>query len=312
MSGRLFAVIVTATLLACVGCSQTPPSPAAIKSSPAPQGAVIENNGQLLSRFELSAIVLPGGKVGSGHLVNAAEREFRAKLTTKLRHYLGEKPVTVAVRDLSTGITYTYNPRLRVATASVVKVEILIGLLLKAQQAHRRLTTTEKALAIRMIEHSDNDAATALYNRVGGADGMAWTGRKLALKNTNPGPPGYWGATTTSATDQITILAALTTTKTPLTTTNRRYVLHLMSNVTPGQDWGVSAAASRHDTIALKNGWLARDADGGRWTVNSIGKVGNLLIAVLSSGNSTMTAGVHTVEHVAATVAGQIRPAPAE
>ncbi|MBO3747873.1 serine hydrolase [Streptosporangiaceae bacterium NEAU-GS5] len=257
--------------------------------------------------------VLAGAMLVAGiQPVNAADREFRAKLTTKLRHYLGEKPVTVAVRDLSTGITYVYNPRLRVATASVVKVEILIGLLLKAQQAHRRLTTTEKALAVRMIEHSDNDAATALYNRVGGADAMAWTGRKLALKNTTPGPPGYWGATTTSATDQITILAALTTTKTPLTTTNRRYVLHLMSNVTPGQDWGVSAAAekagkaSKHDTIALKNGWLARDADGGRWTINSIGKVGNLLIAVLSSGNSTMTAGVHTVEHVAAIVAGAL------
>jgi hypothetical protein len=75
-----------------------------------------------------------------------------------------------------------------------------------------------------------------------------------------------------------------------------------MSQVERGQRWGVSAAAGDSDKIALKNGWLPRAADGGTWTINSIGRVRgddhDYLIAVISQGHPSMDAGVETVEHV--------------
>jgi hypothetical protein len=54
--------------------------------------------------------------------------------------------------------------------------------------------------------------------------------------------------------------------------------------------------------VALKNGWLPRERDGGRWTVNSIGRVRDrghtYLIAVISHRHGSMGAGVKAVERV--------------
>lgn len=205
--------------------------------------------------------------------------------------------LSISIKDLGTGFSYTYNPGLRTAAASIVKVDILVTLLLQAQKAHRRLTASERRLASRMIEHSDNDAATALWNIVGGSYGLGRANRTLGLRNTVPGPGGYWGSTTTGAKDQVRILGALTGSSSPLNKQNRRYVLGLMSKVTADQAWGVSAAGG---TVALKNGWLPRPVDGGRWTVNSIGRVTTgrhtYLIAVISDRHPSLSTGIDAVE----------------
>jgi hypothetical protein len=232
----------------------------------------------------------------------------RTKLTGDLDRYLDTRSgqVSVAIRDLSTGITYGYNTGLRTVTASIIKVDILEALLLRAQREDRRLTASERSLATRMIHVSDNDAATALWNRIGGTSGLAAANKKLGLRNTTPGSGGYWGSTTTSVADQIRILRALTSSGSPLSAASRKYVLGLMAGVDSTQAWGVSAAADDGDTTAVKNGWLPRAADGGRWTINSIGRVRgddhDYLIAVLSKNDSSMDEGVETVEHVAALV----------
>ncbi|MEV4356013.1 serine hydrolase [Nonomuraea sp. NPDC049625] len=229
---------------------------------------------------------------------------YRKALTRSLHRYLDDLPgqLSVSVRELSTGLSYTYNHRLRTATASIVKVDLVVALLLKAQRRHRGLTDWERRSAARAVKVSDNAAASTLWSAIGGAPGLAAAHRKLGLRDTTPGPGGAWGATTTSAADQLRLLTALTSPKSPLSAKNRRYVLGLMSEVTPEQSWGVSAAG-RGD-VALKNGWLPRPRDGGRWTVNSIGRVRDrhghtYLIAVISHRHRTMGAGVKAVEHVA-------------
>jgi beta-lactamase class A len=243
-------------------------------------------------------------------------RQTRKKLTRALDHYLRGRSgeLSLSIRDLSTGITYTYRPKARTATASIVKVEIMVTLLLKAQREHRPLTSSERALATQMIEFSDNNAANSLWFAGGGSAGLAATNKKLRLRSTTPGPGGVWGATTTSAADQIRILRALTSARGPLTTRSRRYILGLMSHVTSGQAWGVSAGAvDRKDAVALKNGWLPRPVDGGRWTINSIGRVRthghDYLIAVLTRLNPSMGAGVQTVEHATRLVTSTLRTA---
>ncbi|MFG6191303.1 serine hydrolase [Nonomuraea sp. JJY05] len=237
-----------------------------------------------------------------------ARRPYGKALTRSLDRYLDALPgqLSVSVRELSTGLSYTYNHRLRTATASIVKVDLVVALLLKAQRRHRGLTGSERRSAARAIKVSDNAAASTLWSAIGGAPGLAAAHRRLGLRDTAPGPGGAWGATTTSAADQVRLLTALTSPKSPLSAENRRYVLGLMSDVTPEQSWGVSAAGRRH--VALKNGWLPRPRDGGRWTVNSIGRVRDrhghtYLIAVISHRHRTMGAGVKAVEHVAELVA---------
>ena len=71
--------------------------------------------------------------------------------------------VTAAIEDLRTGQIYVYNPGLALITASIVKVQTLGTLLAQAQRANRGLTPQEQSLAAAMIEVSDNNAATALY-----------------------------------------------------------------------------------------------------------------------------------------------------
>jgi beta-lactamase class A len=242
----------------------------------------------------------------------------RAELTSDLKSYLDDRPgdASVAIRDLSSGITYGYDSRLRTVTASIVKVDILVALLLHAQQANRHLTSTERRLATTMIHISDNDAATALWDRIGGSSGLTSANRKLGLRNTTAGSGGVWGTTTTSAADQIRILRSLTSSTSPLSAASRKYVLGLMAGVTSSQRWGVSAAAGDDDSTALKNGWLPRTVDDGRWTINSIGRIKgddhDYLIAVLSKNNPSMNEGVTTVEHVAKVVGEAVAKAASD
>jgi len=233
----------------------------------------------------------------------ASQTALNQQLTSYLAGRSGQ--LSVSITDLTTGASYTYESGLRTATASIVKVDILAALLLRAQKAGRSLNRTEKALATRMITQSDNSAASALFNTIGGASGLRKANVQLGLKDT---VPSYaWGATTTSAKDQVRLLGAYTSARSPLTASSRKYGLGLMGRVADDQQWGVSAAALKGDTVQLKNGWLPRPVDGGRWTINSIGRITGhgheFLIAVVSRRNSSMSAGIATVEHVARTVA---------
>jgi beta-lactamase class A len=236
----------------------------------------------------------------------ASQTALNKQLTSYLAGRSGQ--LSVSITDLTTGASFTYDSGLRTATASIVKADILAALLLRAQKAGRSLYRTEKALATRMITQSDNDAASALFNTIGGPSGLRKANAKLGLKDT---VPSYaWGATTTSAKDQVRLLVAYTSAKSPLTASSRKYGLGLMGKVVDDQRWGVSAAALKGDTVELKNGWLPRPVDGGRWTINSIGRIAGhgheFLIAVVSRRNSSMSAGITTVEHVARTVAREL------
>ncbi|MCK2217584.1 serine hydrolase [Actinomadura sp. ATCC 31491] len=236
---------------------------------------------------------------------------YRRALTKALDRRLGAMPgrLSVSVRDLSTGRSFTYNRALRTATASIVKANLVMALLLKAQRRHRGLLAWERRAAARAIKVSDNAAASALWTAIGGGAGLAAADRRLGLRETRPGPGGAWGSTTTSAADQVRLLAALTSSLSPLSAANRRYLLGLMRHVTPEQAWGVSASGG-HGT-ALKNGWLPRERDGGRWTVNSIGRVRHrghtYLIAVLSDRHTSLRAGVQAVEDVTRLVTRSLR-----
>jgi beta-lactamase class A len=250
--------------------------------------------------------------------MRSLSKSARTDLTSNLKSYLDDRPgqVSVEIRDRTTGITYGYNTGLRTATASIVKVDILVSLLLRAQQEDRHLTATERSLATQMIHASDNDAASALWDRIGGSSGLTAENKKLRLRNTTAGSGGAWGTTTTSVADQIRILRSLTSSDSPLSSASRKYVLGLMRGVESDQAWGVSAAADEGDTTALKNGWLPRTIDDNLWTINSIGRVRgdhhDYLIAVLSKRDATMEGGIATIEHVVKLVSEAVAKATSD
>ena len=248
---------------------------------------------------------------------SAAARLYRRTCTPRaalakalapvLRHRTGR--LAVAVADPGTSVTATYHPRQAFHTASIVKADILATLLLQLQRQHAVLSLDEQDLATTMIEDSDNNAASALWNIIGAAAGLAAGDHALRLRHTVPGSAGWWGLTSTTVTDQLRLLSALTSQRSPLTAASRRYELALMRNVVSGQDWGVTAAASRRSRPAVKNGWMP-DGPSGLWVINSIGVISHhgqrLLVAVLSSGQPSQQAGIDQVQAAARAAAAAV------
>jgi beta-lactamase class A len=225
--------------------------------------------------------------------------EARTRIEAYVRDTGGR--TTVAVRDQVAGTELTVGDR-RFQTASIVKVDILAALLLREQDARRELNAADRERARSMIVVSDNAAASALYQQVGRVAGLITANRAFGLRETTPDP--HWGQTTTTAADQVRLLAAITATSGPLDLAGRQLLLELMSQVQADQRWGITAAVSPETTDTyVKNGWVQVDSDGGRWQVNSIGRLvepgHDWLIAVLSDHHATASDGVRMVERVA-------------
>ncbi|MEV2190686.1 serine hydrolase [Streptomyces phaeochromogenes] len=208
--------------------------------------------------------------------------------------------VSVAVLDVSSGESAVYGDG-AFDTASIVKVDILASLLLRAQDAGRGLTAQEKTYAAAMIRNSDNASATALWTAIGQAEGLRAANERFGLRDTEGGDGALWGLTQTTAADQLALLRQVFGEKSELSESSRAYLVGLMGEIAVGQDWGVSAAGSSE--VALKNGWLPRSATG-LWDINSVGRVGadggrEYLVAVLSGGNSSKEKGISVVEAAA-------------
>ncbi|GLX97965.1 serine hydrolase [Herbidospora sp. NBRC 101105] len=244
------------------------------------------------------------------------ERAFcpadRLTLTREVAAYLRTRPGrgAVAVHDRLAGTRFTVEPDPGMfPLASVAKVGILLGTLLNAQSARRELTPAERVRAEAMMRHSDNAAAQELAEELGGSAGLTRLLRDLGVDQTWPAPA--WGTTRSCPADQLKLLDLLTSPTGPVTAGHQAYAHTLMTSVEPSQAWGVSAAARAGEQVALKNGWMPVDDHGGRWVVNSVGRLSSgasdLLIAVLTERNPDKGTGVRTTEELAGLVISAIR-----
>jgi beta-lactamase class A len=221
--------------------------------------------------------------------------------------------VSVAALDVTTGLSFGYAADTPIQTASVVKLDVLEALLLQSQDEGQAPSDASRALATRMIQQSDNDAASRLWEDLGGVPALDATNRRLGVRATHL--VDHWGSSTTTASDQLALLAALHA-PIPLDPDSRSFALDLMRNVVDEQRWGVSAAADAGTTTALKNGWAPVDSDDGRWVVGSVGIVTAagtpVLLAVLTEHQPSKSAGIQLVEALSRIAARAIttRPAP--
>jgi beta-lactamase class A len=235
--------------------------------------------------------------------------------TAAAASYLGgrEGVVSAAVYDLRTGQLWTIGPGRPQAEASIVKVDILETLLTQAGTGGA-LSGADAELAQSMIEDSDNDSATDLWDAAGGASGIRSFNDAAGLTDTTASPcvecadfpwPG-WGLSTTTPADQITLLRQIVGPGGLLTSAQRGYAAGLMENITPSQRWGVCAGVPAQVTVALKNGWLPLNQAGTDWQINSVGWISGLgrdyLIAVLSTGNPAEQYGIDTIDQLSASV----------
>jgi beta-lactamase class A len=222
--------------------------------------------------------------------------------------------VEIAVDNLATGSAWSFGPSTPQDEASVVKVNILAALLASGRGPTNTLTAHQRQLATQMIEESDNDAATDLWNAAGANVGIGAFDKKIGLGDTTPSPcvvcqgfpwPG-WGLTTTTPRDQVALLRALFISRSYLNQVDRAYELHLMQSIVPDERWGVSSGVPTNVSVALKNGWLPLNSTDTDWQINSIGWVRgdarDYLVALLSTGNPSEQYGIQTLDSISALI----------
>jgi Beta-lactamase enzyme family len=257
-----------------------------------------------------------GGKSAPRPSASPGAGTYRDPLGAAAASYVTTRAgvIVAAVYDLRTGQTWQLGRGQPQDEASVVKLDVLETLLAERDRTGTGLSASDQALAEQMIEDSDNDAATSLWDEVGGAGSIRSFNSAAGLADTAPSScvncPGFpwpgWGLTTTVPRDQLTLLRALVEPNSLLSNTERSYALSLMENVTPGQRWGVSGGVPAQATVALKNGWLPLNSADSDWQINSVGWIsGNgrdYLMAVLTTGNPTEQYGIDTIDQLAAMV----------
>ncbi|HEY6695894.1 MAG TPA: serine hydrolase [Solirubrobacteraceae bacterium] len=136
----------------------------------------------------------------------------------------------------------------RFFSASVVKAMLALEVVREAR--HRGLTATERALLRPMITVSDNDAASAVYRRVGGA-GLYRVA--AAAHMTRFRDVGNWADANITAADQVRLFLRIDKLA---PRRHRSYLRNLLASIVPSQRWGIAPVAEARDFhIMFKGGW---------------------------------------------------------
>jgi beta-lactamase class A len=237
----------------------------------------------------------------------AAHAALAAKLSADIAAVIRSRPSTghiaVRVEDVKTGVECRWYEGSRSHSASVVKATILAALLYWRQNTHTSLTSTEKYEATLMIEQSDNNAATYLWNDVGHARLQQFV-NAATMTETQLSPYGTWGLSNITARDELQLMRLLTEHNTVLSDSSRGYELYLMNHVVSWERWGVPTGAPSGLTVYVKNGWLN---DPSLWVINTIGAIAghgrDYKMAILTydnpSGSYGEQYGITTVDEIA-------------
>jgi beta-lactamase class A len=240
-----------------------------------------------------------------------ANNPFWSGFDAALRARWPGRRITAAVYDERTGCQHRYRSGERVTTASVLKIDIMAGVLLRAQRAGRALTATERSRIAAMIRTSDDPSANALWSSLGGTPAMASLAQELGLDETRAAAP--WGLSSTSAADRNELLRQLVLGQWgPFRAATRAEARRFLLDVVPSQRWGVTAGVPSGWPVPLKNGFFPATCCG--WRVNSSGVVERpdgsaYVVTVLSDGWASLAQGIAAVEFVSASVAAWNRVA---
>jgi beta-lactamase class A len=180
----------------------------------------------------------------------------------------------------------------RFPSASVVKAMLALAVLREAR--NRELTTSERALLTPMITVSDNNAASTVYRRVGGA-GLYRVARAAGM--TRFADVGNWADAQLTAVDQARLFVQIDRLA---PRRHRAYLRHLLGSIVSWQCWGIAPVArQRGFVIMFKGGWRTAIAH----QVALLERDGTrVALAVLTSGGPSDAYGRETQAGIAARV----------
>lgn len=224
---------------------------------------------------------------------------FQAEFVDELADAFPGQRFTAHVVDTRTDCTYALRPDLSITTASVVKLEILGGVLLEAQQEGRELTAAERRNIDAMMRLSLNPETGALWVQLGGVPGMTALDRTFGATDTRQGQA--FGATWSTAEDRTTIALAVLDGRGPLGWDAVRAAWDVMADVHHTQQWGVSAGVGEDFRVVNKNGFFPMRGYG--WRLGSTGFVadpdgGGYAVTIMTDNNPDQRAGIELVEEI--------------
>jgi hypothetical protein len=228
----LIATFALTLLIAAVADAPTRSAIAAAADAPARPATA---KGRALARAVAAAPVGPRRLVAAGGIEEAQRWA---------RHRAGTVAFAVAegrrIRGVAIHRTYY--------SASVVKAMLALAVLRAARD--RELTADERGLLRPMITYSDNDAASAVYGRVG-AGALYSIARDAGMRHFGVG--FNWADALLTAYDQARLFLRIDR-LTPRR--HRGYFRALLASIVPSQRWGIAPVAEeRGFHIMFKGGW---------------------------------------------------------
>lgn len=194
------------------------------------------------------------------------------------------------------GSAMGYEPDRQFFSASVSKSMLLVAELRRLRREDTPLDESTKSLLEQMITLSDNDAADAIYERVGdpGLDEVA----EAAGMSHFSGDIGHWSNVKITAGDMALFMSELDEL---LALPYGGAGSEMLASVTSLQRWGIPEAAPEGADIRLKGGW--RPSDTGQLVhqaanVEIDGEI--YALAVLTDGNPSQAYGQDTIRLIAA------------
>ncbi len=180
-------------------------------------------------------------------------------------------------------------------TASVVKAMLLIAELDRLEAGGLELDAATRAQLEAMITYSDNDAADAVYARVGD-EGLAAVARRAGLERFTVA--GYWANAQLTASDMARLMHGI---EELAAGPHSGYALSVLERVVPGQRWGIPAAVEDEGwSVRFKGGWRGTEAGQLVHQVAQLRRDGTeLALAVMTDGDPSMEYGIETVEGIA-------------
>lgn len=228
-----------------------------------------------------------------------------AKRVAAARHYAQTRLGTISFTVVDTnGRSYGDAGDRPFVTASVVKAMLLAVFLNLHTFSETPLSVVDERELAAMIEVSDNDAATWVYDQVGDARLEAFA-KRMGMRNFSVS--GTWGDAQLTTNDQARFMARL-----DRAIYSRRYLAYaksLLSSIVSYESWGIPQAARGL-------GWRVYFKGGWRTTVNGqlVHQVARLerggtvlVICVMTDGDPSSAYGQETIEGIARRLLGATR-----
>ena len=197
------------------------------------------------------------------------------------------------------GVTWGRGEHDLFPSASVVKAMLLAAELRRLAEAGIPLDPATRDTLSAMITFSDNDAATAIYERVGDA-GLYEVAAAAGMQDFEVA--ASWGYAQISAADMALLFADLDAV---LPERDAIFAKDLLGSIVPEQSWGMPAVAGGWNA-RFKGGW--RETETGQLVSQAaeLSRDGRRLgMAILTDGQPSMGYGIETVEGVAARLLGR-------